>query len=790
MDEENENFHNTHIITKSTISNHSFQLNNSYFIQKNLNGNESFNKNNIYGSKIINDFKNNNNNNNDNNNDNLNILFNQIYKKNTNDNKYAIYFKNLKNELDKNTDNENFFNNKNSNNNNNNNNINENKNKKLINNKFKIIENEKCNSKFQVVQTTLSLMKSPENKIKITNKFDEDSLEISRNDNINNIIYKNLIKRKKSLNSIHSSKNLNNSENSISFIKLKKNFKDSINLKELKKLKNNLNNESNLSYLEKMFYPNKRRIKLENIENNKKYSNSLIYSNKDKKAIYDDIYNNLNNNRLNNNNNNNNINNDLNLNKNNINKNNNNLIKRIISANYKKVNKNQVSNIVKLPLSNRTDRKFLSKKEIFNLQKNKNLTNNNLNRNYKIKHNNIDNEILPDINKKNKNGFGKNNSCINLNNIKFNNINKDNNIKNDNKTLLSKIINNNGNNLLNNKKELKKNSINNSNISNLNDNIENFDTKEITLQKKNSLNVYEKSKLYNNNIKKVKSKSIIESNDITFKNNKDSPKNYLSDERENNYDNNNNENNKNSSNNTLLKSKSYRDYDYNNNNKKKIIKYPSTALLNKNKIFENNSNLCFKDFLFDKNYINSFSSRLHRNLSSLLLPISQFNYNNYNNNFMKNNKEIFNKRDFIKKNNRKNGSYKKNTYYTYNQETKTRNKENKFTLDNLKDNNNPYSINWCNNLLKKNFGQELNIIGTINGAPKIGIKNSKSFSNFKDIKSYSNSVTKRDFYKTLQKTYSKQFFWNKNIKEEKREKSGNILKKYPSIYKYFNSNSN
>ena len=72
-----------------------------------------------------------------------------------------------------------------------------------------------------------------------------------------------------------------------------------------------------------MFYPNKRRIKLENIENNKKYSNSLIYSNKDKKAIYDDIYNNLNNNRLNNNNNNNNINNDLNLNKNNINKNNN-----------------------------------------------------------------------------------------------------------------------------------------------------------------------------------------------------------------------------------------------------------------------------------------------------------------------------------------------------------------------------------------------------------------------------------------------------------------------------------
>jgi hypothetical protein len=217
------------------------------------------------------------------------------------------------------------------------------------------------------------------------------------------------------------------------------------------------------------------------------------------------------------------------------------------------------------------------------------------------------------------------------------------------------------------------------------------------------------------------------------------------------------------------------------------MKYPSTALLNKKK-YENNSNLCFKDFLFDKNYVNSFSSRLHRNLSSLLLPISQFNYNNNYNNIKKNNKEYLKKKEIIKNN--RNNSYKNNIYYTHNQDSKTRNKENKFTLDNLKDNNNPYSLNWCNNLLKKNFGQELNVIGTINGAPKIGIKNSKSFSNFKDSKSYSNNITKRDFYKTLQKTYSKQFFWNKNIKEEKREKSGNILKKYPSIYKYFNSNSN
>jgi len=770
MDEENENLHNTHIITKSTISNHSFQLNNSYFIQKNLNGNETLNKNNIYGSKIISDYKNNNNNNNDDNNNNLNLLFNQIYKKNTNNNKYSIYFKNLKNELDKNTDNENFINNKN------NNKININKNKKLINRQFHIIENEKCNSKFQVVQTTLSLMKSPPNKINITNKFDEDSLEISKNNNVNSIIYKNLVKRKKSLNSIDSSKQLNNSENSESFIKFKKNFKEKINLKDLNKLKNNLDNNSNFSYLEKRFF-NKRKIKLEHIENNKKYSNSLIYNDKDFNAIYDDIFNNIINNRLNNKNDINN-NNDL---KNNINKNNNNFIKRLISANNKKLNKNKFPNNIKLPLTNRTDK---NKRETIDtkmlIQKNKNLTNNNLNRNYKIKHND---KILPDI--FNKNGFGKNNSCINLSNKKFNNINKDDNIKNENKTLLSKIINNNKNNLLINKKDSKKTLINNSNNSNIfNDNIENFDTKEITLQKKNSINDYENN-LYNNKKKKVKSNSIIESKDITFKNN-ESQKNHLSEEKEiNSLNNNNYENNQINLNNTLLKSKSYRNYNYNNNNNPKMMKYPSTALLNKKK-YENNSNLCFKDFLFDKNYVNSFSSRLHRNLSSLLLPISQFNYNNNYNNIKKNNKEYLKKKEIIKNN--RNNSYINNIYYTHNQDSKTRNKENKFTLDNLKDNNNPYSLNWCNNLLKKNFGQELNVIGTINGAPKIGIKNSKSFTNFKDRKSNSNNITKRDFYKTLQKTYSNKFF-NK-IKEEKREKSGNIIKKYPSIYKYFNSNFN
>ena len=225
----------------------------------------------------------------------------------------------------------------------------------------------------------------------------------------------------------------------------------------------------------------------------------------------------------------------------------------------------------------------------------------------------------------------------------------------------------------------------------------------------------------------------------------------------------------------------------NNNNDKKLKTSDEFWKKNLNTFYENfnNNNIYYNINKEDvKREVENEENKLKKE------KLEKLNSNLNNNNLKKNNKEFFNKKDFIRKNNRKNNSYKKNTYYTSNQETKTRNKENKFTLDNLKDNNNPYSINWCNNLLKKNFGQELNVIGTINGAPKIGIKNSKSFSNFKDFKSYSNSVTKRDFYKTLQKTYSKQFFWNKNIKEEKREKSGNIIKKYPSIYKYFKSNFN
>ena len=329
----------------------------------------------------------------------------------------------------------------------------------------------------------------------------------------------------------------------------------------------------------------------------------------------------------------------------------------------------------------------LAQNNIQYTNKNNNIEQNKINKEY-YNQNNINN---------NQNNFKYNKNNINNNN--YNNFNINNNMNNYNYAQNININNNNNSNINNNMNNNIQNNNYNNNQNNYNNNMNNYNQKNLNYNKNNNINNNMNNYNYNQN---------------NFYNNKNNfninMNNYNQNNLNNNINNNMNNNNYNQNNYNNNINNNMNNYNYNKNNfYNNINNNMNNNNYNRNNLnINNNINNNMNNNIYDQNNLNN-NNNINNNMNNNIYNRNNLNNNNINNNMNNNNnynQNNYNNNQNNYNNNQNNYNYNMNNYnYYYNHNNLNNNNNN--INNNMNNYNNNYNNNnnINNNMNNYNFNQ-------------------------------------------------------------------------------------